>query len=365
MTRYTIVCVFAALMLFSTSCKKDDGEKAGKEKSRENRSPQTKDNYVDTLVLKKEDFKRQILCNGKLSAVLKSEIALQSSGIIKGIKVRNGELVQKGTLMASTDTEDAERAVERARRDLEKAEVDMVDRLLSAGYDGHEKDIPEAVLKRTEITSGLSNAKYSLQTAEKDLKNCFLYAPYTGRVADLKSKVFQKPSGTFCTLVDDSRFDVDFKILEAELDVVKPGLKVLVSPFINEDRIFEGTITEINPIVDEKGQINVRARIDNSGNRLMDGMNVKIVVENRISDMYVVPRNAVVERDGFHVIFLYSDGEAVWTYVDVLDSNIGYMSVSGCKRKQTKIKEGDIVIVSGNMNLADGTPVIPRAGKKN
>jgi hypothetical protein len=44
--------------------------------------------------------------------------------------------------------------------------------------------------------------------------------------------------------------------------------------------------------------------------------------------------------------------------VDVIHSNIGSFAITGCQRKETTIKEGDIVITSGNLNLADGTEVM-------
>ena len=51
----------------------------------------------------------------------------------------------------------------------------------------------------------------------------------------------------------------------------------------------------------------------------------------------------------------------MWTYVDVLHSNIGSYAITGCQRKETTIKEGNIVITSGNLNLADGTEVVINA----
>lgn len=86
-------------------------------------------------------------------------------------------------------------------------------------------------------------------------------------------------------------------------------------------------------------------------------MNVRVVVEEDVRHMFVVPKDAVVERDGYHVVFLYEEGQAVWTYVDVLHSNINSFAITGCQRKETTIHEGDIIITSGNLNLADGTEV--------
>lgn len=55
--------------------------------------------------------------------------------------------------------------------------------------------------------------------------------------------------------------------------------------------------------------------------------------------------------------FCIKKGMAVRTYVDVLHSNINSFAITGCQRKETTINEGDIIITSGNLNLADGTEV--------
>ena len=160
-----------------------------------------------------------------------------------------------------------------------------------------------------------------------------------------------------CTLIDDSSFDVEFRILEAELGGVAVGQKVKVTPFVRDSLEYEGLIAEINPLVDEKGLVKVQARLKSTGTALMDGMNVRVVVEEKLQHLFVVPKDAVVERDGYHVVFLYNDGKAVWTYVDVIHSNISSYAITGCQRKETTIQEGDFIITSGNLNLADGTQV--------
>ena len=70
-------------------------------------------------------------------------------------------------------------------------------------------------------------------------------------------------------------------------------------------------------MVSDKGLIKVTARIANDKGLFMDGMNVKVIAENDVKKALVVPKDAVIERDGYHVVFMYKDGEAVWTYVDV------------------------------------------------
>ena len=312
--------------------------------------------YVDTMTLHTSTFNKQIVCNGRLRAKAMSELNFVTQGVTTDIFVKEGMRVAKGALIAALDKRERVREVEKAEKELERTKVELVDKLISLGYDATMKGVPEEMMKRAEVTSGYFTAKFQLQSARKALDECNLYAPFCGRIANLEARPYQR-NDKICTLIDDSQFEVEFRILEAELSSVKKGQKIKVSPFISDSLTFEGIITEINPLVDDKGLIKVMARLDNKDNILIDGMNVRIIIEEQIRNMFVVPKDAVVERDGYHVVFIYKDGQAVWTYVDVLHSNISSFAISGCQRKETSIHEGEIVITSGNLNLADGTEV--------
>lgn len=312
--------------------------------------------YVDTMLLRTSTFNKQIVCNGRLRAKAKSELNFVTQGVTAEIYVREGMTVQKGALIASLDKRERLRELEKAEKELERAKVQLVDKLISLGYDATMQGVPEDVMKRAEVTSGYFSAQYQLQSAKKALDECNLYAPFSGRIANLEARSYQTNS-KICTLIDDSQFEVEFRILEAELSGVRKGQNVKVSPFVSDSLTFEGVVTEINPQVDDKGLVKVMARLDNRNGELIDGMNVRIIIEEQVRNMFVVPKDAVVERDGYHVVFLYQGGHAVWTYVDVLYSNINSFAITGCHRKETAIHEGDIIITSGNLNLADGTEV--------
>lgn len=311
--------------------------------------------FVDTLVLHQTEFNKQIVCNGKLAARAKSELAFTAQGLVANVMVHEGQHVAKGALIATLDRTEKQRELEKAEHELERARVELTDKLLGLGYDDWTK-VPADVMKRAEVMSGYYAAKYQLQSAKLALEECNLHAPFSGRVANVEAKPYQRCEKV-CTLVDDAGFEVEFKILEAELPHAHIGQRVSVSPFVRDSLSYDGQVTEINPLVDEKGLVKVKARLAQAGDALMDGMNVRVIVEERVQDMFVVPKDAVVERDGYHVVFLLKDGRAVWTYVDVAHSNIGSYAITGCRRKETVVNDGDIIITSGNQNLADGTEV--------
>ena len=346
--------LLAAFILVAacTSNKEENKDGSGMEMHQQ----QMSDTYVDTMVLHQKEFNKQIVCNGRLRAKAKSELNFNGQGIIAEVFVREGQHISKGKLIATLDKQDRQRELEKAEHELQRAKVELTDKLISLGYNDMNA-VPADVIERAEVMSGYYSAKFQLQSAKKALEECNLYAPFSGRIADLEAKRFQK-NDKVCTLVDDSDFEVEFRILEAELLGVRIGQKVKVTPFVQDSIQYEGRVTEINPLVDDKGLVKIKAQLSNRGNTLLDGMNVRVIVEEKMQHMFVVPKDAVVERDGYQVIFLLEEGRAVWTYVDVVHSNISSFAITGCQRKETTIKEGDIVITSGNLNLADGTEVI-------
>lgn len=360
-TRNIVLGAMGALVLgvFSSCHHKPQSE----EQDMANADTMSTEIYVDTVVLRPQTFHRQLICNGKLRAVAKCELSFSEGGVVSGIYVKNGGRVAKGQLIAKTDNSEALLNVEKAQKDLERARVDLADRLIGLGYDGISPKVPAEVMHRAKVSSGYFSALYQLQSAKHALGKCTLVAPFGGRIADLENKRNQRLE-KLCTIVNDSQLDVEFNVLEAEMKNIHVGQTVWVSPFVDEGNQYKGTVLYVNPMVSDKGLVKMTARINNPSGKLMDGMNVKIIVENDVPRSLVVPKDAVVERDGYHVVFLYQDGEAVWTYVDVAYANIGHFAITGCQRKETEIHSGDVVITSGNLNLADGTKVKVKKTKR-
>ncbi len=350
------IFIFTLLALATLSCSGSKGE--SKDESGKGDKQSVSAIYVDTLSLSKQLFNKQIVCNGKLRALQKSNIAFTSSGVIAQILVANGDRVNRGQLLAVINTEAAEIALHKSRREMEKAEIDLLDRLVGQGYSSaSSEDTPATVLDYVRHTSGYNSVQDALEQAERDLEACYIRAPFAGRVANLDSKIYDQSGEILCTLIDDSCFDVVFNLLEAELGEVSRGQEVNVTPFIDDKQNFVGRVTQINPLIDDAGQIKIYAQVSNRADYLVEGMNVRIVLNRAVADQYVVPKEAVVLRDGFHVVFRYQDGEAVWTYVDVEMSNIDSHLITGNREKQTELNDGDIIIISGNSNLADGAKV--------
>jgi len=187
------------------------------------------------------------------------------------------------------------------------------------------------------------------------LERTVLTAPFAGTIVGLTQHPYEKANlaNPFCTLLNDNRFYIDFPLLETEIDKVKLGQKVSISPIAGAKQS-TGTITEINPRIDENGLVWLKAEVKNPGG-YMEGMNVNVSIKRAIANQLVVPKQAVVLRQNREVLFRYTKGTAYWTYIEVLNENEKEYSVIAAEGATLEL--GDTVIISNNLNLAHESEV--------
>jgi RND family efflux transporter MFP subunit len=341
-----IVC---CLILFSCSSKKE-------EQAEESVSTVLPDEITEVRAMRLEltDFNHDLIANGVVSSHDKADLRFQSSELIAAIYVKNGDHVNKGQRIAELDSFVLKNTMAQARFGLEQARLSLQDVLIGQGYSlADSAKAPESVMRLARIKSGYDQSINQYAMAEYNYKNSVLYAPFSGVVANLFDKVHNKPGGAepFCTILDNSRMETDFKILESELPFVRVGDNVQVSPFSVNDYVGEGRLVEINPVIDKNGMVRVKASISNPQNKLYEGMNVKVRLQRSLGKQLVIPKEALVLRTNKKVVFTLKDEHAQWVYVQTgLENSTSYVVTDG-------LAAGDSVIYEGNINLAHETPV--------
>ena len=218
---------------------------------------------------------------------------------------------------------------------------------------GDTSKIPADIMKLARVKSGYDQSLSQYELAAYEEEHATLVAPFDGVVANLFSKPFNEASTSesFCSIIGTQGMEVDFTVLESELPLIKSGDKVIVTPYSDAASKQEGRITQINPLVDDKGMVKVKASVNGRG-RLFSGMNVRVNVHRSLDSQLVIPKSAVVLRSGKQVVFTLKDGKAQWNYVQT-----GLENAESYSMADDALKEGDTVIVTGNVNLAHEAPV--------
>lgn len=347
--RHFIPIIIGLFALFACTGK---GEKADDEGNVETRLPEEK-NTVEVMRLEATEFRHELISNGKLSSRHEADLLFPTAGTVAEIYVRNGDRVRKGQKLAMLDTFRLANAARQARATMEQARLELQDLIIGQGYMLRDTArVPADIMRLVRTKSGFDAAQAAYQLAEYEYRHAVLTAPFDGVVANLFAKPYNTVTTTeaFCTLIDPSSLEATFTLLENELLLVRKGDEVNVSPFAFPEQKSRGVVSEINPLVDDDGMVQLRASVS-GGKDLYEGMNVRVSIYRSLGKQLVVPKTAVVLRSGKKVVFTLSSGKAVWNYVQTGLENATHCTIS------EGLKEGDTVIVSGNINLAHEAPV--------
>lgn len=337
-----------------TACvgKKNDAEK--KEQGVTTALPDAK-NEVTVQVLERRSFSHELVSNGKVNARNKADLRFETSEVIAHIYVRNGDRVRKGQKLAELDKFRLEQKLSQSEDALLKAELELKDVLIGQGYSVDDfGKVPAEIMKIARVKSGYEQSKSQYELAKRETEHATLAAPFDGTVANLFSKNYNpaNTSDVFCTVLGTGNMEAEFTVLENELAFIKKGDEVTVVPYAGGSS-FEGSVSEINPLVDANGMVKVKADVDGEG-KLFSGMNVRVSIRRNLDGQLVIPKTAVVLRSGKQVVFTLKKGKAMWNYVHTGLENAAEYIVSDKSRRgiEEGLLEGDTVIVTGNLNLA-------------
>lgn len=340
------------------------GQSDGKDLDKEGISVVLLDNDqedVSTMLLKKQKFYHELISNGKVAARKIAELRFETNEIVAKVYVKNGDRVQKGQKLAELDKFKLQNSLKQAEIALERAKLDLQDVLIGQGYTiDRLNEVPESIMKLAKVKSGYDQSLAQYELAKRAESQATLKAPFDGIVANLFTKPynFANTAEPFCSILATNEIETDFMVLESELSLIKEGDRVIVTPYADSSVRYEGRVVEINPLVDSNGMVKVKALVKNKGG-LFSGMNVRVSVRRTLSEQLVIPKTAVVLRSGRQVVFTLKNGMAVWNYVQTGLENADSCVVSNRADEGVTdgLVEGDSVIVSGNVNLANNTPV--------
>jgi multidrug efflux pump subunit AcrA (membrane-fusion protein) len=213
--------------------------------------------------------------------------------------------------------------------------------------------------------SGLARSQTALDRAELNLQNTAILAPFDGFASGIKVSQGQVvSSGQACLeFVDISRVKLEVGVLEKETPFIQVGnrCKVRFNAFPSDH--FEGRVTAMSPVISTETKT-AKAVIDlpNQSGKIKPGMYASADIEAEfMKDRLVVPKSAVVERDGRKVVFVREkmthggNDLAKWHYVQIgAENGIEVEILDG-------IKTGDEVVIDNNFTLSHDMPIVVKA----
>lgn len=176
------------------------------------------------------------------------------------------------------------------------------------------------------------------------------------RMASVGEMVRAFPSTPVFELILDDVLKLHVMLPERYMAQVKTGLTVEVSVDAYPNEMFSGKVARINPTVDPQSRsFDVEAYIPNSDHRLKHGGFAKAeVIVGNADQALTVPLEAVTRFAGVSKIFKVQDGAAQEVEIAIGTQGSGWVEALG------GLQASDVVVISGQSRLANGTRVTVR-----
>lgn len=306
---------------------------------------------VRTAVVKNESPNTEYIANGTFEPAQQLEFPAENSGRVVRVLVDEGDIVRKGQVLAvikgdqlSIELQTAQAAYQNALTDSQRYE----NAFKTGGVTKQQLD--QAKLNLVNAKSRLDQAKInfgdaSIKSSINGIVNKRSIEP--GSVVSAGTVLFE--------LVDVSTLKLRATVTEQQVATLKTGTEVPVKASVFPDKEFKGRITFIAPKADESLNFPVEIEIaNNPNNQIKAGMYGTAVFgkgTKSSQSVLTVPRNAFVGGVGNNQIFVVNNNVA--QLVKVTSGRIFGEEVEILGG----LKEGDVVVTSGQINLQDGTKV--------
>ena len=216
-----------------------------------------------------------------------------------------------------------------------------------------EAKIWEAKIKGVQAQA--EQAEVALGLAKIRLEDCTIKAPISGiiskRFVDVGAMV--GPTQPLVSIVDIDTVKLLTHVSDEDLDKVKltQEVEVKVGTYLN--RSYQVKEINISPVMDPLSRkIEVKINISNPDYLLKPGMFPKIKLWGEKKNVLLVPKGAVVKKEGKEQVFVVRDNRAY------LQKVIVGLEKDGLVQIMKGLKEGDQVVISGQIDLNSGDPVV-------
>lgn len=339
MNKITRTMVFALAAVMLAAC--GNGKKADSASASQNAEERA--TLIATATAVRQDVPQTEVYSSSVQAFAVNNIAPQTGGRIKSIKVDVGNFVQKNQLLAEMDASQ----LDQTRLKLVNDSTELA--RLKSLYD-------EGGVSKSDYDAAEMAWKVSRRSYNNLLENTWLRSPISGVITARNYDQGDLYSGQPIFVVQQiTPVKILVGISESDYTKVKKGDQVEITADAIPGRTFTGKVNKIYPTIDPASHtFTTEILVGNTDRTLRPGMFARVKVEFGVNNSIIVPDEAVVKMQGSgqRSVYVVSPDNTVNSVVVKIGRHFDryYEILEG-------LNEGDIVATKGSSSLKDGAKV--------
>ena len=269
--------------------------------------------------------------------------------------------IESALKQADTTKTQAENALESAKNAVEAAtkQIDTCEQQVKSAHDSYdqEKNYSNLLNKTQNVEDSATKLEQAqrtpdnLETLRSTLDDCTLTATMDGTITALDATVGSVCTGTVATIQNTDALVVEVTIPANSVPKLSTGMTCRITSDATGDAIINGTLTQIDPVANDKGSFGAKVMVNGDDGGLLIGISAKVeIVVNEKNDVFTVPRDAVgTADDGSSYVLRQTGGEGVdMTFEEVPvttgDTNDFYVEITG-----SDLNEGDVIRATADL----------------
>lgn len=305
------------------------------------------------------DWQPSVTAVGSMKAVRGVDVTTEVGGIVRTIGFKPGQGVEAQALLVQLNAD-----ADIAQLHSLEATADLAVIVLKRD----KAQLAVNAVSQAQVDTDTADLKAKLAAAEQQralvAKKKTIRAPFAGRIGitSVNPGQYLNPGDKIATLQTFDPIYIDFTVPQTQLEAIAIGQAVSVTADGLSNQTFTGKISTIDTQFDSTTRnVTVEATVENPKQTLVPGMFARAVVNAGTTQRYLtVPQTSVTYNPYGTTVFIATSskndqGETVLTAQQT------FIKTGPTRGDQVAIlsgvKEGDLLITSGQMKLKNGSAV--------
>lgn len=353
--RTPALAAILGLALLTAAC----GGSEGKES--DEAAPNAVGQAVTAVTVSSSDLPRIVNASGTVTAWEEVPVGAETGGLVatavyvdEGQYVRQGQpLVQLNDALLRAQLRQQEAAVQTAEANLARDEAALAraQELLGRGFLS-QASLDTALANQRAASANLASSRAELSETQTRVNQATIRAPVAGLISSrsvTRGQIVAAGSELF-RMVRDGRLELDARIPEAELALIRPGMSATI--ISDQAGQASGTVRIVTPQVDPQTRLGVARVALTGGTALKPGMFARAEIDAGSQPSLTVPAAAVVFRENRPGVYVLADNSTV-RFAQITEGG----RADGRVAVATGLRAGERVVVEGAGFLGEGDQV--------